>query len=221
MASGAMSVAGILLTGGTSRRMGADKASLVVDGQIAAVRLGGVLAAATSPALEVGNARSGLSNIHETPLGAGPLVAIAAAAAELRRRGHAGPAVVLACDLPLVTEALVRHLVDWDGDGAVVPVVDGRRQPLCARWSAADLGAAIELAASGQRSLRGLPGSGACRCVGPQEWGSVVDARTFADTDSPEDFVRLGIDWRPAPSFARGHHDAEAAGPDDPERGPV
>jgi molybdenum cofactor guanylyltransferase len=192
----AMSVAGILLTGGASRRMGMDKASLVVEGQTAAVRLGAVLASTTSPALEVGNATSGLPSIQETPPGAGPLVAIAAAAVELRRRGSAGPAVVLACDLPLLTQALVRYLVDWDGDGAVVPIVDGRRQPLCARWSAADLLGAIELAASGQRSLRGLPGAGECWCVGPQEWGTVADARAFVDTDSPEDFVRLGIGWR-------------------------
>jgi molybdopterin-guanine dinucleotide biosynthesis protein A len=197
MARGDVSVAGILLTGGTSQRMGADKASLVVDGQIAAVRLGALLTAFTSPAIEVGNATSGLPNIHETPRGAGPLVAIAAAAMELDRQGHSGPAVVLACDLPLVTEALVRYLVDWEGDGAVVPVVEERRQSLCARWSAADLRAAIELAGAEQRSLRGLPGAGVCRYVGPQDWGSVADARAFADTDSPEDFARLGIGWKP------------------------
>jgi molybdenum cofactor guanylyltransferase len=199
-----VSVAGILLTGGASRRMGLDKASLVVEGQIAAVRLGAMLASTTSPALEVGNATSGLPSIQEAPRGAGPLVAVAAAAVELRRRGGTGPAVVLACDLPLLTEALVRYLVDWDGEGAVVPVVDGRRQPLCARWSAADLRAAIELAGSGQRSLRGLPGAGECQCVGPQEWGAVADVRTFTDTDSPEDFLQLGISWQAGYSRHRG-----------------
>ncbi len=189
-------VAGILLTGGASHRMGADKASMVVEGRVAAARLGDVLASSTFPAIEVGNARSGLPNIHESPRGAGPLVAIEAAARELERRGAMGPAIVLACDLPFVSEELVRLLGDWEGNGAVVPVVDGRRQPLCSRWSESDLRAACTLAASGQRSLRGLPGAGQCQEIGPEHWGSVVDARAFADTDTPEDLQRLGIEWQ-------------------------
>ena len=107
-----------------------------------------------------------------------------------------GPAIVLACDLPLVSIELVRLLADWEGDRAVVPVVDGQRQPLCSRWSESDLRAACSLAASGQRSLHGLPGAGQCQEIGPEHWGSVVDARAFADTDTPEDLQRLGIEWQ-------------------------
>ncbi len=192
-----MGTAGLLLTGGASRRMGADKALLVIEGQVSAVRLGRLLAAAASPALEVGPGASGLPAIREHPRGQGPLVAIAAGATHLQRLGASGPALVLACDLPLVTGALLEHLAHWPGDGAVVPVVDGHRQPLCARWSASDLAAAIDLAAKGQRSLRGLPAHGEHTDLGPEDWGPLADARTFADVDSPEDLARLGVRWQP------------------------
>ena len=44
--------AGILLTGGRSRRMGVDKASLVVDGETLAVRAGRLLATLCEPTLD-------------------------------------------------------------------------------------------------------------------------------------------------------------------------
>lgn len=55
---------------------------------------------------------------------------------EALRRAGGRPVVVLACDLPLVTGALVRDLlaVDAGGAPAVVARADGRLQPLCARY---------------------------------------------------------------------------------------
>ena len=69
--------AGILLTGGRSRRMGVDKATLVLDGETLAVRAGRRLAAACAPTLEVGDGLSGLPSLREWPPGSGPLAALA------------------------------------------------------------------------------------------------------------------------------------------------
>ena len=90
--------------------MGFDKASMLVDGRTSVARVVEALSAVADPVLEVGPGRSGLPAVREEPAGAGPLVAIAAGWRALRGRGHAGPVLVLACDLPLVDAAVTRLL---------------------------------------------------------------------------------------------------------------
>jgi molybdenum cofactor guanylyltransferase len=75
-----MRAAGLLLTGGASRRMGRDKATLTLTpaGESLAGRTARLLAAVTSPAFEVGPGHSQLPAIAEGQPGAGPLAAVAA-----------------------------------------------------------------------------------------------------------------------------------------------
>jgi molybdopterin-guanine dinucleotide biosynthesis protein A len=192
-------VAGLLLTGGRSRRMGMDKARLRIGSEPAAVRLGRRLARVTGPALEVGQASSGLPSVPDP--GEGPLVAVAAGGEALRKRGHAGPALVLACDLPLVGEALLRLLAGWPSPATVVPVVEGQPQFLCARLSPAALAAAGRLARAGrhrsERSMKAIMTTTPVTWLGPSEWGAVATIRDFTDTDSPADLGALGLDWTP------------------------
>lgn len=184
--------------------MGFDKASMTVDGEPCAARLARLLRDVSSMAVEVGPGVSGLPAVHEDPPGSGPLVALAAGAAALRARGHGYSALVLACDLPLVTGDVLRALAGWAGDGSVVPVVGGRAQPLCARWSAEDLVVSAELAATGHRSLRPLLERPDVTLVEEDDWPAAVDRRVFADADTPEDLERLGLHWRP-PAESRRH----------------
>src|SRR5579875_3747236 len=156
MRPGRAPVAGVLLTGGSSRRMGTDKASLRFGGVSAAARLGRLLEAVADPCVEVGPGRSGLPAMREEPPGEGPLVAVGAASDWLAAHGAGGAALVLACDLPLVNRAVLERLAGWPGEATVIPFIGGRDQPLCARWSAADLQRARVLAAAGERSLRWL-----------------------------------------------------------------
>src|SRR5438105_2544862 len=60
--------AGVLLTGGASRRMGLDKATLVVDGETFAQRAARVLTAACDPVIEVGSGVTVLPCAREEPL---------------------------------------------------------------------------------------------------------------------------------------------------------
>ena len=189
--------AGLLLTGGSSRRMGFDKAAMLVEGRTSAARLAAVLSAVARPALEVGPGTTPLPAVLEELPGAGPLVAIAAGWRALTGLGHGGPVLVLACDLPLVDEDVLRLLAGWPTTGSVVPVVAGRDQPLCARWSAADLAAVEGMVADGQRSLRGLLSRAGVVRLGEGDWGRSVSARVFADVDSPADAEELGVRWAP------------------------
>lgn len=183
-------VAALLLTGGGSRRFGADKARLSVNGVPAAVRLGRVLAAAVDgPVLEVGPGRSELVVVGEERPGDGPLVALAAGAAALRARHHHTAAVVLACDLPRVDEELVRWLARQAG--TAVPVVDGCLQSLCARYDTDALALAPVLASGGARSLRALLDAVPLTLLTEDDWRHVAAPDDFADIDTPADAERL------------------------------
>lgn len=118
----------LLLTGGMSRRMGRDKALIEVDGQPMAVRIANELTAEGWLVTVLG--RQPLEGFDfradETP-NSGPLDALRNAPddAEL--------AFVVSCDLPLFRGIIANALAGvLEGHDAVVPILDGRHQPLCA-----------------------------------------------------------------------------------------
>ncbi|HUY15980.1 MAG TPA: molybdenum cofactor guanylyltransferase [Acidimicrobiales bacterium] len=187
------SVAAILLTGGSSRRMGHDKALVIVDGSTLAVRTASLLQLVVETAIEVGPGVSGLPATCEEPQGDGPLVAIAEGCRALRANGHTGGALVVACDLPLLTERLLRFLVEWGSPGSVVPMVRGRAQPLLARWSGDDLDGARQLVNEGVRSLQLLVTQPHVALLDESTWPDVVTDDQFSDVDSPDDLRRLGL----------------------------
>jgi molybdopterin-guanine dinucleotide biosynthesis protein A len=187
-------VAGLLLTGGASTRMGVDKAALVVGGERLADRAARVLGAVCLPMIEVGRGYTGLETILEEPPGTGPLAALAAGGRALRHRDHPGPAIALAVDLPFVTADFLRFLATYPDQGTVVPFVAGEPQPVCARYSAEALLLAAEAVRSGERSIRAfLPAVPDLQWAGPRMWGHVADERTLADVDTPEDLRRFGL----------------------------
>ncbi len=173
--------------------MGHDKTLLLVDEVTLARRSGDLLQRVVDVAVEVGPGHSGLAATREEPAGEGPLAAVAAGRTLLRAMGSHGPALVIAGDLPFLDEALLRFLVDFDAPGTVLPVVEGRAQPLCARWGPGDLDAAGGFYARGIRSLRHLESQGEVTIVDESIWGDAVNARAFCDVDSPEDLARYGL----------------------------
>jgi molybdopterin-guanine dinucleotide biosynthesis protein A len=172
--------------------MGWDKTQLVVGGTTLGVRTADMMLRVVSSAVEVGPGLSGLPSLREEPAGEGPLAAIAAGWDSLRDGGYTG-ALVVAGDLPFLTEALLRLLVEWATSRSVVPTVDGRDQPLCARWSRHDLDEASELLARGERSLRHLSERADVDYLDESQWSHVATGRDFADLDTPDDLRRLGI----------------------------
>ena len=186
--------AGILLTGGRSRRLGTDKASLVLDGETLAQRAGGRLAATCAPVVEIGDGRSGLPSLRERPPGAGPLTALAAAGGWLRERGPGGSALLLAVDLPAVDGALLAWLRDRPGEPTAVPRVEGRLQLVCARYGADALLAADSLVVGGIRSLHELLDVVDHDVIDEAEWGAVAGPDAFLDIDTPADAERFGLD---------------------------
>ena len=177
-------IPGVLLTGGTSRRMGRDKATIAIGTETMAARAARVLAAVCNPVIEVGPGVSGLPCTREDPPGTGPLAGFLAGC---RALAAPGPVFLFACDLPLVDAEMLAAFVDWPGDGSVLPVVDGAAQYACARWSLAAIAAGRAAFAGGERSLRILA------TVDAHLVDEEKHARQLADVDTEDDLRRLGL----------------------------
>jgi molybdenum cofactor guanylyltransferase len=187
--------AALLLTGGASRRMGQDKASLVLSGQGLAARTAAILAPVAAPILEIGPGHTTLPRVQESPPGGGPLAALAAGWAELVERGWPDSASVLvvATDLPRLTVGLLTFLAHHPGPGCVVPVDDeGRDQTLCARYPMAALAEAADLVGVGDRSVRALLDRVEVTRLVPSVWRLAAGrSDALVDVDTPADLTLL------------------------------
>ena len=185
--------AGLLLTGGSSRRLGVDKALLRLGDERLVDRAARVLAEVVMPVIEVGPGYTSLPTAREDPPGGGPLCALIAGVEALDARGTRTAVVLLAVDLPFVDARVVEWLADHPSSGTVVPMVDGMPQTTCARYSVDALIAAGDVAAAGERSLRALLAGVPVHEAPESEWSAVATRRTFADVDTPDDIDALGL----------------------------
>jgi len=76
-------------------------------------------------------------------------------------------------------------------DHTTVPMVDGRPQPLCARYAPSTLDLCAGLVAQGQRSLKVLLDLATVTWLEESAWSAVAGAHCFADIDTPEDVAML------------------------------
>jgi molybdopterin-guanine dinucleotide biosynthesis protein A len=99
------------------------------------------------------------------------------------------PVLLLACDLPRIDVHVLRTLVDWPGEGTVVPADHtGRAQPTCARYSVRAQGRARDALAGGVRALQTLLDDPADVTVFTPE-----DDGVLVDVDTPQDAARWGV----------------------------
>jgi molybdopterin-guanine dinucleotide biosynthesis protein A len=166
-------IAGVVLAGGASRRMGTDKALLVVDGETLLDRAIRILDAAGATTVVVASG-PGARRYDVAPAlvpdpagheGDGPLAGLAAAFAHLAAAATTAPTrvvLVLAVDLPDADPALLRRLADLVRNGppeaeagaAVALDPTGRPQPLHAAYDLERAGAAFAAALErGERRL--------------------------------------------------------------------
>ncbi|MGC8512407.1 MAG: formate dehydrogenase accessory sulfurtransferase FdhD [Acidimicrobiales bacterium] len=212
--------AGILLTGGSSRRMGTDKATLPVasvsgtSSSTLARRTAEVLTSVTVLAVEVGIGASDLACSVENPAGGGPLAGLVQGAQHLSETGWDGPVLVVATDMPLLGTEVLRWLVEYPGYRGVVPVAGGQPQPLCARYSPAEVRAARDVLAGGSRSMRDFLAVGRPRLVDPGTSGAPAGWESLlADVDTPADLAGLRRPAKPEPPPASFPYSTPTANP--------
>lgn len=132
---------GVLLSGGDAVRLGgADKATIEVGGRTLLEHALHALAGATEVVVvgdQVPTSRP-VTFTREDPRGGGPVAGLLAGLDAFAHRPDL--LVVLAVDMPLVSDRTVRRLVaSVAGDGAVVVDRSGSTQYLCAAYSVASL----------------------------------------------------------------------------------
>jgi molybdopterin-guanine dinucleotide biosynthesis protein A len=152
-----MTITGLLLVGGLSRRMGRDKASLVVGGLPLWARQLSLLREIKADAIWISArvrpdwAPADVEVLLDTPPSRGPLSGIALALTTMTT-SHL---LALAVDLPQLTAEYVEKLVALTPSGkGVVPYNEGREEPLTALYPKQAAGLALEALASEDVSLR-------------------------------------------------------------------
>jgi len=187
-------IAGFILTGGESRRMGTDKSRLVLNGESFVERIAAELATVTSNVTVVGketNSTPALQHVRDIFPKWGALGGVHTALASC----EADWCLIVACDFPFVTAELFQRLASLrEGFEAVAPIQnDGIPQPLCSLYQAERcLERAEELINSGQRKPIALLQSVRTRWVPFAEIQDLPGAeRYFDNINTPEDYVRI------------------------------
>jgi molybdopterin-guanine dinucleotide biosynthesis protein A len=189
-----MSVAmsGVVLAGGASRRMGTDKAQVVLGTEPLVVRAVRILAqVCTDVVVASGDGHRldhlGLGQVADAIPDAGPLAGIAAG---IDSAGN-DLVAVLAVDMPRASPGVFGLLARlWQGEAAVVPVVGGRWEPLHGLWARAAAPRLAERLAAGDGSVKGVLATLGVRLVGEDEWRAVEPAGTFAvNLNTPDDVL--------------------------------
>ncbi|HVO96947.1 MAG TPA: molybdenum cofactor guanylyltransferase [Bryobacteraceae bacterium] len=138
-------MAGFVLAGGASRRMGRDKAFLPMDGatliETVAARVRGAAGSATIIGPMEKYSDLGFPVLPDAVENCGPLGGLYTALLNTRAEWN----LIVACDMPEVTEEFLRILIDAaqaSGADCLAPETSGRTDPLCAVYHARVLAAA-------------------------------------------------------------------------------
>jgi molybdopterin-guanine dinucleotide biosynthesis protein A len=206
-------VAGVVLAGGFSRRMGTAKAALEWHGSTLLRRTTGVLARVVdgqvlvvrAPGQQLPALPASVLVVDDPEPGLGPVVGLAAGLAASSRAG-AARALVAATDLPFLHPAyLHRVLTELAGPyDVVLPVARCHAQPLAAAYRTAVSATLEEMAATGEYRLRAL--FDRCRVLRLDESALLADPTlatldpaldSLTNVNAPEEYAEARA--RPAP----------------------
>jgi molybdopterin-guanine dinucleotide biosynthesis protein A len=186
------SIDGFILIGGSSTRMGTDKAQLMLNGCSFTENIASALSAVTPSVTVVGRITDffGIQSRPDLFREWGALGGIHGALTACEREW----ALIVACDLPFVTPDLFARLAGLaPGFEAVVPLQsDGFLQPLCAMYRVDPcLHRCEQLIKAGERRPLRLLNSVRTRRVSFDELSDLDDsARFFDNINTPEDYLR-------------------------------
>lgn len=186
------SIAGFILVGGASSRMGANKASLLLDGRTFVQRIAEELLEVTDSVTLIGK-DSGklLANLPSAPDAYPNWGALGGVHAALYA-SRSPWSIIVACDLPFITAALFARLAALRDDfEAVAPIQkDGRPQPLAALYrNDPCLIRADQLIKSGERRPVALLQSVRTRWTPFNELQLLPGAEHFFDNiNTPQDY---------------------------------
>jgi len=193
-------IAGFILAGGESTRMGRDKALLELGGEALIVRTARLVESVAGGATVIGDSGAyralGLRTIGDDWPGAGPLGGIATAL----RASSARWSLVVACDLPYLTKPWLDYAIGRafaSRAEAVVPMSALGAEPLCAIYHERAETAIRAALAQGTRKVTEALKNLSVETIEPAEWKAFdSEGLLFKNMNAPEDYeearARLG-----------------------------
>jgi molybdopterin-guanine dinucleotide biosynthesis protein A len=186
-------IAGALLLGGASERMGADKAALEIGGEASALRTARLLASLFEEVLLVGGAAPPGTPGRSVPDPPGPRCALRGLVAALDA-ARAPRVLVVATDLPGLTADLLLALIALpEADAALPRGPSGRHEPLCALYRRESvLPLARARLAAGKLALHGLLDELPTTTLlqGAELAAFDPDGAVLANANTPEEWAR-------------------------------
>ena len=195
-----MDVTGIILAGGSSSRLGRDKASEPVNGrpllQWVAERLEQVAAEivvvrAAGQRLPSIKTRKPLKVAEDILAGRGPLAGIHSG---LQSASH-DLSIAVGCDMPLLCVPLLRHLCHLaEGYDVVMPTRGGQPQPLHAVYRRSCVEAIESELRAGRLKVISFLGAVRVRYVGEAEWARYDgEGLSFFNVNTEEDLRQAAL----------------------------
>jgi molybdopterin-guanine dinucleotide biosynthesis protein A len=188
-------MAGVVLCGGESRRMGIDKAGMEVEGEPLVARVTGRISAVAHPLFVASGTPGrwgdiGFPEIEDARSGSGPLGGLVAGLEASPHRLLAAVAV----DMPFASGDVLRLLAALHVDeDAVVPVTQAGLEPLHAVYSRRALPSLRRALDEGKFGLRAALAHLRVKEVDQAEWQAADATGRFAlNLNRPEDLALLG-----------------------------
>ncbi len=180
----------LILAGGDSRRMGQDKAALVLGGKTLLENIIATMQQLFPKVIvSVRQPRAGIDvpQVSDFQRAGGPLVGLISGL----KKAETHWVFAVACDMPFVTQAVVSRLAIYrSGHQAVVPLVGGYPQPLAAFYAVSCMDAMQASLNEGDKSLLGMLRKLDVRYVSEAELRDVdPQFRSFFDLDTPQDYL--------------------------------
>jgi molybdopterin-guanine dinucleotide biosynthesis protein A len=196
---------GLVLAGGSSRRLGRAKGELLYRGQSLAERAANALwPLCSSVLISIGrgadNPAPGFATVEdELSPGRGPLAGIDAG---LKVTGDAD-LLILACDYPLVDTELLRRVAEApapENDVVIISDCRGRDHPLVALWRRRAASTVTEALAKDCLKVRALLADLSVRRIGPEQIPGVDLDRLLFNLNWPGELEELSaIESAPRP----------------------
>lgn len=192
-------VTGVILAGGESRRMGSDKSLLPIHGarfidhtyRCLSELFDEVIIVTNSPSLYDGIPCSKVPDIYYAQ---GSLAGIHSGLCHARHER----VFVVACDMPFVDSAVVRHICSRANEGdVVIPVGERGSEPLHALYSKGCLPAMEEVLDAGRKRIVEFFPQVEVVEIGAREWSAIdPGGRSFCNINTPQEYFQLHEDGR-------------------------
>lgn len=191
-----MNIAGVVLAGGASRRMGRTKALIEVEGRTMADRvLDAIRAVGAEPVVLVGGDPVELAMLSAPVVadrypGEGPVGGVLTALDHVAAQGSAVAALILPCDLADITPDALWPLVEaaaGDAHSRVWVAATDRMEPMCALWSLEARRTVRDRFLAGDRAVHRVISELAHTTV-------TVDAGALRNVNRPDDLPAPGSD---------------------------